>query len=48
MSTICKSFTYIDIYVIGNLDMDKVDKTIKKYSYRISFYDEIKMKKIYK
>lgn len=22
---------YIDIYVIGNLDMDKVDKTIKKY-----------------
>ena len=27
-------------------DLDTLDKTIKKYSYRISFYDEIKMKKI--
>ena len=26
-------------------DLDTLDKTIKKYSYRISFYDEIKMKK---
>lgn len=29
-------------------DLDTLDKTIKKYSYRISFYDEIKMKKIRK
>ena len=26
-------------------DLETLDKTIKKYSYRISFYDEIKMKK---
>lgn len=26
-------------------DLDTLDKTVKKYSYRISFYDEIKMKK---
>ena len=29
-------------------DLDTLDKTIKKYSYRISFYDEIKMKKMRK
>ena len=29
-------------------DLETLDKTIKKYSYRISFYDEIKMKKIRK
>lgn len=29
-------------------DLDTLDKTIKKYSYRISFYDEIEMKKIRK
>lgn len=29
-------------------DLATLDKTIKKYSYRISFYDEIKMKKIRK
>lgn len=27
-------------------DLETLDKTIKKYSYRITFYDEIKMKKI--
>lgn len=29
-------------------DLDTLDKTVKKYSYRISFYDEIKMKKMRK
>ena len=29
-------------------DLETLDKTIKKYSYRISFYDEIKIKKIHK
>lgn len=29
-------------------DLETLDKTIKKYYYRISFYDEIKMKKIRK
>lgn len=29
-------------------DLYTLDKTIKKYSYRISFYDEIKMKKMRK
>lgn len=36
----------ISLYV--KPDLDTLDKTIKKYSYRISFYDEIKMKEINK
>ena len=36
----------ISLYV--KPDLDTLDKTIKKYSYRISFYDEIKIKEIYK
>ena len=36
----------ISLYV--KPDLETLDKTIKKYSYRISFYDEIKMKEISK
>lgn len=36
----------ISLYV--KPDLDTLDKTIKKYSYRISFYDEIKIKEINK
>ena len=39
-------FVSISLYI--KPDLDTLDKTIKKYSYRISFYDEIKMKKISK
>ncbi len=36
----------VSISLLIKPDLETLDKTIKKYSYRISFYDEIKMKKI--
>ena len=45
--TIWWSSDLVSVSLYVKPDLDSLDKVIKLYSYRISFYDEIRLKKIY-